>query len=466
MNYTAFTKLLLITSLPYTLFSAPEAPAATQKDPTATSTKKVKEKEAIKTPETKHSNKKKIVIFFSKGGGGHLAARDCLKALLDNEYEISKINPLQDLLGSIDPIKTLTFGKLDGEDFFNKIQTNRWIGFGNWSYKHIVPTLILSRRKTVEKKITEYLKKEQPDLLLSVIPCLNLAFANAAQACNIPFLLVTTDCDLTAFTLGLHKITHPNYAITVCKGLDLPKDQLKSRKIPDERVHAIGFVTRHDFFTSHNKETIRKEWNIPKKKFTILLLMGGAGSYSTYQYAKKIASMPLNVHVLVCTGRNEAIADKVRKLKCSPGVSLTVVPFTKKIADLMAVSDLFITKPGPGSVNEAIQMKLPMIVDNTSPVMFWETPNIKMVEANGWGTSLSNFKDLEPKIKKFIDDKKYYAQIKKNLKKAPPYTFDKKLKKIIKGLLKNQTKLAATPTKKDTTKGVAAPTEAQAKKVG
>lgn len=433
----SFIKLLFLLSTSFSLTLQADSPAKEQiiaKEPQ-------NQQEEIATKAT--SKKKKIAIFYSKGGAGHLIARDSLKALLGSTYEIIEINPLQDLLASIDPIKTLTFGKLDGEDLFNKIQTNRWIGFGNWCYKHIAPSLILSRRKTVEKKVTEYLKKEQPDLLLSVIPCLNLAFANAAQKCNIPFLLVTTDCDLTAFTLGLHKITHPNYAITICTGLDLPKDQLKSRKIPDEKVHAIGFVTRKDFFTSHNKQAIRKEWNIPKNKFTILILMGGAGSCSTYQYTKKIASMPLTAHILVCTGRNESIADKIKKLRCSPGISLTVIPFTKKIADLMAVSNLFITKPGPGSVNEAVQMKLPMIVDDTSPVMFWETPNITMVDANGWGTSLSNFKDLESKIKKFIDDKKYYAQIKKNLRKAPPYTFDKKIKTIIKDLLNNQTKLAA-----------------------
>lgn len=441
-NYSTLTLLLFFTSLQSNLFSADivATDLGTQKTTNEQPHIQPTEKSSgtLETTTKVPSKKKKLVIFISKGGAGHLIACDTLQTFLSKDYDINVVTPIQDLLNSIDPVKMLTFGNLDAEGFYNKIIQNQWIGFANWGVKHIAPSLVLSKRKTVEKKVTEYLKKEKPDLVISLIPFLNRAFANAAQECNLPFLLITLEADLTNWMMGMHKITHQNYAVTIGSNLKLTHDQLAYRKIPSERIHNIGYPIRESFFGSRDKDAIYKEWNIPKDKFIIMLLMGGAGSYSTYRYAKKIAAMNLDTHILVCTGRNTEIADKIKKLKCTPGVSMTIIPFTKKIADLMAISNLFITKPGPGSINESVQMKLPMLLDGTSTALFWEQANMTLVKEHGWGEVVYKFKDLEGMIKKFVTDKKYYGNIKQNLKKQPRYVFNKKLKQLIKTLIKQQ----------------------------
>lgn len=389
--------------------------------------------------------KKKLVLFISKGGFCHTAAGDTLRSFLGDEYDIEVLNPIQDLLHSIDPVKMFTFGKLDGEGFWNKMVQSGWVGTANWGAKHIAPTLILSKRRIIEKKVTEYLDKEMPDLVISLIPFLNRAFADASQKSNLPFLLITLDADLTTWLMGMHKITHQNYAVTIGSDLELAQQQLKNKKISPDHVHNIGYPIRDSFFEPHNKAAICKEWNIPTNKFIIMILMGGLGSYASYLYAKKIAAMNVNTHVLVCTGRNTAIADKIKKIKCTPGVSITTIPFTKKIADLMFVSNLFISKPGSGSVSEAVHMKLPMLLDSTCSALNWEQANLTLVKQHGWGDVVYKFKDLEPMIKKFVTDKKYYNNIKTNLKKEPPYRFNKKLKQLIKTLIKRQPHVAQVP---------------------
>ena len=113
----------------------------------------------------------------------------------------------------------------------------------------------------------------------------------------------------------------------------------------------------------------------------------------------------------------------------------------------MSVSNLFLTKPGPGSINESVQMHLPMLLDGTSTALFWEQANMTLVKQHGWGDVVYKFKDLEGMIKKFATDKKYYEGIKRNLKRQPRYVFDKKLKQLIKTLIKKQPTALAVEAK-------------------
>ena len=206
---------------------------------------------------------------------------------------------------------------------------------------------------------------------------------------------------------------------------------LKKSGLDDNQILLTGFPIRQDFLEKKDKNKIRKEWKIPNNKFTIMILMGGAGSQATYEYARKIAAMDIDAHLLICTGRNKSVRRKLRKMHKEDGISVSIIPFTKKISDLMSVSDLLITKAGPGSINEALYMELPLIIDRTGPVLFWEKENINFVLKHGYGDVLKKWRKFKKLIWKYCYNKKYYAQKKRSLRKFKKHDFSANIKKIV-----------------------------------
>lgn len=376
--------------------------------------------------------KKKIVLVMCRGGYGHIAACQTLTDVLSPFYDVSTVDFIDTIYDSLDQVRTLTFGKANGNDMYNRLLQSGWIRLSNWLYRNIAPTAVLSKKKKIEKKTIAFLQKEKPDLLVSVLPIFNLPMSNAAKKLGIPFMLVTTDPDLTNWLLNLHKISHPNYLITINDKWPETAKQIQGRGISLEKVKKIGFPIRQDFLQKKNLPEIRKQWGIPDNKFVIMIMMGGAGSDVAYTYAKTIAEIKnINAHVLVCVGRNIQLSKKLSRIKPEPGISLSVIPFTKQISDLMAASHLLITKPGPGSINEAIHMKLPMLVDSTNPVLFWERANIAVVKNHNFGDVVKRFSQLEVLLDAYINNKEYYALIKANLENHAPDRFNEEIKKIV-----------------------------------
>ena len=378
--------------------------------------------------------KKKLAILQSKGGYGHVAACNTLNNLFKDYYDIKIVTPIEELFGKLDYVKRFTRGKVNAEDMYNAVLSNGWIRTFNAICNNIVPMVMRSNMKNMEHALTDYLNKEKPDMLISTMPFVNLAASNAAQKLNIPFLIVTVDGGLHNWRVGLNRITHPNYLITI--GFDIPQTRGMLHKcgIPDNRIKLTGMATRDDFFEVKDLPTIRKKWNVPDNKFTIMILMGGAGGQAAFDYLQKIASTNLDAHLLVCTGRNKSLHNKIEKFvqkKCPPNISVTIVPFTTRVSDLMAVSDLLITKPGPGSINEGLIMKLPLLIDRTSPTLFWEQANIDYVESRGYGKAIKSLRSLPSTLEKMIHDKEYYQSFKKTLHQFPQHNFAQNIKPIV-----------------------------------
>ena len=95
--------------------------------------------------------------------------------------------------------------------------------------------------------------------------------------------------------------------------------------------------------------------------------------------------------ILVC-GHNEALA---RKLRAMPAFAARLVlGFTDQIPAIMDLADFFIGKPGPGSISEAIQRGLPVIVAQNAWTMPQERYNGQWVRENGVGLVIDSFRSV------------------------------------------------------------------------
>ena len=68
----------------------------------------------------------------------------------------------------------------------------------------------------------------------------------------------------------------------------------------------------------------------------------------------------------------------------------------------MALADFFIGKPGPGSISEALQFHLPVIVECNSRTLPQERYNAEWVTENGYGIVVPSFKEIAPAVQRLL----------------------------------------------------------------
>ena len=81
--------------------------------------------------------------------------------------------------------------------------------------------------------------------------------------------------------------------------------------------------------------------------------------------------------------------------------------FTKQVPYYMRLADFFIGKPGPGSISEALAMKLPVIVERNAWTLPQERYNADWVVENGVGIVLPNFRGVRAAVADLLKPDNY-----------------------------------------------------------
>jgi processive 1,2-diacylglycerol beta-glucosyltransferase len=263
--------------------------------------------------------------------------------------------------------------------------------------------------------IEQYIDEQKPDVIISAVPFINDLVLEIVQERNIYFLLIPTDFDIATF---LYHIKQPHYEKFM---IALPFEDkrifsyLEAAKIPHKNYRITGFVVRPDFFEIKNLQLIRSRYDVTDNKPVILLMFGAVGSRELSLFVKKLRHVTQPLHILICIGKQEYMIDKINSLTFPEHISKTVVGFTQHVSDLMAISDLIITKSGTVTVAEALYMNLPLILDGTSEVLKWERYNHTFIEHHGFGISLKQRSELPHRVDRLLKNRSELVIYKKNL---------------------------------------------------
>jgi UDP-N-acetylglucosamine:LPS N-acetylglucosamine transferase len=110
-------------------------------------------------------------------------------------------------------------------------------------------------------------------------------------------------------------------------------------------------------------------------------------------------SLPETQLILIC-GRNQKLAAALRDLPAS--APRFIEGFTAEIPYYMHLSDFFIGKPGPGSISEAVAMRLPVIVERNAWTLPQERYNVDWVRERNAGIVLDNFRGIAPAVERLL----------------------------------------------------------------
>ena len=113
----------------------------------------------------------------------------------------------------------------------------------------------------------------------------------------------------------------------------------------------------------------------------LLLVGGGEGMSKVFPIARAIAGARLPAQLLVVTGRNRSLRRRLESVDWE--IPTTIFGFVDNMPQLMAASEVIVTKAGPATISEAIACGLPIILSGAIP--YQEDRNVAYVEESGVG---------------------------------------------------------------------------------
>jgi len=147
-----------------------------------------------------------------------------------------------------------------------------------------------------------------------------------------------------------------------------------------------------------------------------IVLFGGHGSGTMLDIVKRIDAASIKVQLILVCGKNTKLQNSIKSLKTH--YPIFVEGFTQNVDYYMALSDFFIGKPGPGSISEALQFHLPVIVECNGRTLPQERYNAQWVKEKNVGIVLKGFRHITDGVKQLLEPATF-GELRKN---ASAYT--------------------------------------------
>lgn len=166
------------------------------------------------------------------------------------------------------------------------------------------------------------------------------------------------------------------------------KNYLISKNIPENKVFVTGIPISSRFLQKYDKKEILDEFNLKDNKKTILFFGGGEfglGKAKTFEIFETLVKDFNDIQIIAIAGKNEKMKLKFEKIVQENNKQdyVKILEYTNKVPELMAISDLVVSKPGGLTTSESLASNLPMIIIN--PIPGQEEENAEFLEEKGIG---------------------------------------------------------------------------------
>jgi len=343
---------------------------------------------------------RKITIVFFDAGGGHRSAAEALKSVLESQprpWQVELLN-LQELLDRLDVLKKLTGLRI--QDGYNLILRTGWTRLTP-QLLPVLQTVVRVYHRATVNMLVEYWKVNPTDLVLSVVPHFNRAMVESIRKALPSAHFVTLITDLADYPPHFWIEKESEYLICGSE-----KAQQQAFAYGHDRNHvflASGMVMRPKFYarTSLSRTEERKKLGLDSNTPTGIVLFGGHGSSTILEIVNRLNAGNASLQLILICGKNQKLLSAVKKLR--PRFPMFAEGFTQSVDYYMALSDFFIGKPGPGSISEALQFDLPVMIECNGRTLPQERYNAQWITEKRLGVVLKSFRNVNQGVEKLLD---------------------------------------------------------------
>jgi hypothetical protein len=342
---------------------------------------------------------RKLTIVYHHAGGGHRSSAEALRDTLTTQpdpWDVSLLN-LQELLAPLDVMRRAT--GLNIENTYNLILRKGWTRFTP-QLLVLLQAAIRAAHPWVVKTLRGYWAEHPADLVMSVIPHFNRALAESliSNGTKIPFVTLLTDLADYPPRFWIE----PNSEFVIA-GTAKARQQALAMGHSEECIfQTSGMILKPRFYQpiTLNRTVERTRLGLDPHLPTAIVLFGGHGSQIMLEIANRLNESSAELQLIMICGHNQKLVAKLKSLKTRK--PMLVEGFTTNVEYYMALADFLIGKPGPGSISEALQFHLPVIVECNAKTLPQERYNAQWVTENGYGIVVNSFREIVPAVERLL----------------------------------------------------------------
>lgn len=340
-----------------------------------------------------------MVFLFSDTGGGHRSAAEAIIEALHLEYGERVSTEMVDIFKQYAPRPI----NRAPEWYPTMVRIPELWGLtfrlsnGPRRTKFILTTLWPYVRSATKALISQH----PGDIIISVHPFAITPVLQAYKSERPPFVTVVTDLvTMHAFWFS------PAVDLTVVPTEEARRAAVNFGLRP-EKVQVVGLPVADRFCQPpEDRQRLRSQLGWPQDLPIVLVVGGGEGMGPLEQTARAIIASGMPLALVIVTGRN-------RKLKARLEAQVWPVPtfiygFVREMPAFMQAADILVTKAGPGTITEALNASLPVILYSRLPGQ--EDGNVVFVTTNGAGVWAPRPEMVTNTIREWLKYPKRHAQ--------------------------------------------------------
>ncbi len=316
----------------------------------------------------------RILILFSDTGGGHRSAAEAvieaLEQLAPERFAIRMVDifkeyapPPLNLAPAMYPYMVrLPHAYRIGYRLSDGHPQARLLTGATWPY--------------VRRAARRVAREHRPDLVVSFHPLAIAPVIKGLGPHRPPFITVVTDL-VSAHALWYHR------RVDLCL---VPTEQARQRALrfglrPDQ-ARVVGLpVSARCCQPLGDRESLRTALAWPKDRPMVLLVSGAEGMGPVFEVARGIAERAGNFGLAIVAGRNERLQQRLKAVAWE--VPTFLYGFERRLPEMMRAATMLVTKAGPGTIAEALNAGLPMVLFSRLPGQ--EEGNVAYVVEQGVG---------------------------------------------------------------------------------
>jgi processive 1,2-diacylglycerol beta-glucosyltransferase len=231
------------------------------------------------------------------------------------------------------------------------------------------------------RKFERFVASYAPDAIVSthMFPLTVLQRLKRHGALRQPLYCVITD--FMVHNMWINDIVDGYFVAS-----DMTRDAMIARGVLSAVVHVTGIPVKLETAEPKDVELMRACHELPAEVPIITLFGGGIEPSRVRRIVSRMLAATTPGLLVVVAGRSASLAESLADLKDGPALKLRRLGMIDYVDDLVAASDLVITKSGGLIVSEVLARGAPMIV--IDPIPGQEEWNADYVAASGAGIQL------------------------------------------------------------------------------
>jgi processive 1,2-diacylglycerol beta-glucosyltransferase len=228
---------------------------------------------------------------------------------------------------------------------------------------NVLSYLLKRTSSLVLSRLLKLLNQTEPDVVVSTFPAAAAAMSalKSHGLTDVPTVTIITDHTDHSYWI------HPNTEQYIV-GSDYVREALLNKQINDSQIAVTGIPIHLDYYSMPDRNRLFKQYGLDREARTVLVMGGGFG-----MIGKSLTSLlnseqlPDDLQFIIVCGQNEKLRKHLTTEAAGFRHRVHIFGYIDYVRELMAVSDMIVTKPGGLTTSEAMAAELPMILFHPLP---------------------------------------------------------------------------------------------------